>query len=136
LETGRASRITTKGGFASFESPDGKSLLYTKFDGSGIWTVPRNGGSETRLTGAPHLGYWGDVAVTDEGIYFLDSDAPGGPTIGYYAFQTKAIAKVLTLAKDQSTIPWVANLSVSRDGRTIYYVQGTTKSSIVMAEFR
>ena len=136
LETGRASRITTKGGFASFESPDGKSLLYTKFDGSGIWTVPRNGGSETRLTAAPHLGYWGQVAVTDEGIYFLDSDAPGGPTIEYYAFQTKAIVKVSTLAKDQSTIPWVANLSVSRDGRTIYFAQGTTKSSIVMAEFR
>jgi len=68
LETGRESRITTKGGFASFESPDRKSVLYTKVDGAGIWTVPRNGGSETRLTAAPHLGYWGDFAVTDEGI--------------------------------------------------------------------
>jgi Tol biopolymer transport system component len=134
LETGRESRITSKGGFASSESPDAKSLLYTKIDGAGIWTVPRIGGSETRLTAAPHLGYWGDVAVTDEGIYFLDSDAPGGPTIEYYAFQTKAIEKVFTFAKSQSAIPWVANLGMSRDGRTIYFAQGTTKSSIVMAE--
>ncbi len=136
LETGRESRITARGGFASFESPDGKSLFYTKFDGAGIWAVPRNGGSETRLTAAPHLGYWGDVAVTDEGIYFLDSEVSGGPTIEFYAFQTKAIEKVFTFAKDQSAIPWVANLSASRDGRKIYFVQGTTKSSIVMAEFR
>jgi Tol biopolymer transport system component/DNA-binding winged helix-turn-helix (wHTH) protein len=135
LETGRENRITTRGGFASFESPDGKSLLYTKFDGAGIWTVPRSGGSETQLTAAPHLGYWGSFAVVDEGIYFLDSDAPGGPTIEYYAFQTRAIDKVFTFAKDQSAIPWAANLGVSRDGRTIYFAQGTTKSSIVMAEF-
>ena len=72
--------------------------------------------------------------MTDEGIYFLDSDAPGGPTIEYCAFQTEAIEKVFTSA-DQSAIPWVANLGVSRDGRTIYFAQGTTKSSIVMAEF-
>jgi serine/threonine protein kinase/Tol biopolymer transport system component len=135
LETGRESRITTKGGFASFESPDSKSVFYTRVDGAGIWTVPRNGGSETRLTAAPHLGYWGDFAVTDEGIYFLDSDAPRGPTIEYYTFQTKAIKKVFTLANGQSAIPWVANLGVSRDGRRIYFAQGTTKSSIVMAEF-
>jgi len=134
LETGRESRITTKGGFASFESPDRKSVLYTKVDGAGIWTVPRNGGPETRLTAAPHLGYWGDFAVTNAGIYLLDSDAPGGSTIEYYTFQTKAIENVFTLAKDQSAIPWVANLGVSRDGRTIYFAQGTTKSSIVMAE--
>ena len=134
LETGRESRITTKGGFASFESPDRKSVFYTKVDGAGIWTVPRNGGSETRLTAAPHLGYWGDFAVIDEGIYFLDSDAPGRPTIKYYAFETKATKQVFTFAH-QSAIPWVANLGVSRDGRTIYFAQGTTKSSIVMAEF-
>ena len=72
--------------------------------------------------------------MIDEGIYFLDSDAPGGPTIKYYAFETEATKKVFTLA-GQSAIPWVANLGVSRDGRTIYFAQGTTKSSIVMAEF-
>jgi len=135
LTTGRERQVTTKGGFASFEAPDGKSLLYTKFDGAGIWTVPRNGGPEMRLTTAPHLGYWGHLAVTDEGMYFLDSEAAGGPTIEYYDFKTKGIAKVYTFAKDQSAVPWAANLGASRDGRMIYFDQGATKSSIVVAEF-
>jgi len=65
--------------------------------------------------------------VTDEGIYFLDSDAPGGPTIEYYAFQTKAIEKVFTLAKDQSAIPWVKPWRVARWPHDLF-AQGTTKS--------
>jgi len=75
------------------------------------------------------------LAVTDEGLYFLDSNAAGGPTINYYSFQSKAIRKVLTFPKDKSPVPWAANLGASRDGRTIFLVQGTTRSSIVMAEF-
>ena len=111
VETGLEKRITSQGGFASFESLDGRSLFYTKVDRGGIWTVSRNGGQEVRLTAALHLGYWGSVAVTDEGIYFLDSDAPDGPTIEYYSFHTKATQKVFALARSQSAVPWQANLA-------------------------
>lgn len=133
--TGQERQITTRGGFAAFESPDRKSLLFTKLDSAGVWTVPRSGGAELRLLDAPHVGDWGHVAVTDGGLYFMDSSAPDGPTINYYAFQTKAIKRVFTFAKDKSPVPWTANLGASRDGRTIFLVQGSTKSSIVMAEF-
>jgi Tol biopolymer transport system component/DNA-binding winged helix-turn-helix (wHTH) protein len=136
FKTGQERQITKAGGFASYESPDGKSLLFTKLDGAGVWSLPRSGGPEVRILEAPHVGDWGQVAVTEQGIYFMDSDAADGPTINYFAFQTKSIRKVFTFASDKSSVPWAANLGASRDGRIVYFVQGMTKSSIVMAELR
>ena len=59
LASGRETQVTHHGGFAGFESYDGKTLYFSKFDGAGIWSIPVTGGEEQRLTQAPHLGYWG-----------------------------------------------------------------------------
>jgi Tol biopolymer transport system component len=76
LATGAVKQITHQGGFAALESYDSKDLYFTKFIGAGVWTVPMDGGPETRITEAPHVGYWGHFAVTERGIYLLDADAP------------------------------------------------------------
>jgi hypothetical protein len=42
---GQAIQITSRGGFAAFESQDGKTLYYAKgIDIDGLWSVPVNGG--------------------------------------------------------------------------------------------
>jgi serine/threonine protein kinase/Tol biopolymer transport system component len=130
--TGRETQITYHGGIAAFESFDGKSLYYSKPEGAGIWSVPVAGGDERRITQAPHLGYWGHFAVTDTGLYLADADAEPGPTIMYYDFQTRRIKPVLVLK--QNPLPWTANLSASRDGRTVLFVQAESRSAIFMAE--
>jgi hypothetical protein len=129
LATGREAQVT---GFAAFESYDAKTLYYSRVEGGGLWSMPVGGGEEQQVTDAPHLGYWGHFAVTDAGIYLLDSDAAPKPTIMFYNFRTKLLTPVLQLG--ESPAPWTANLAASRDGRTVLFVQGSGHSSITMAE--
>ena len=132
LATGREVQITHHGGFAAFESYDAKTLYFSRFDGGGIWSMPVGGGEEKQVTVALHRGYWGHFAVTDAGIYLLDSDAVPKPTIMFYNFQMKWLTPVLQL----EDIPhsWSANLAASRDGRTVLFAQATRHSSITMVE--
>jgi serine/threonine protein kinase/Tol biopolymer transport system component len=130
--SGRETQMTHHGGMAAFESFDWKTLYYSKLEGAGVWSVPVAGGEEQRITQAPHLGYWGHFAVTEAGLYLVDADAEPGPTIMYYDFQTRRIKPVLVLKQDP--LPWTANLSASRDGRTLLFVQAESRSMILMAE--
>jgi Tol biopolymer transport system component/DNA-binding winged helix-turn-helix (wHTH) protein len=132
LATEEETQVTHYGGFAAFESYDGKSLYYSRFDGGGIWSMPVGGGDEGQVTDALHRGYWGDFAVTEKGIYLLDSDAIPKPTIKFYNFQSRLLTPVFQLPDDP--VPWEANLAASRDGRTVLFAQGIQHNSITMAE--
>ena len=94
--------------------------------------MPVGGGEEQRVTDALHKGCWGHFAVTDAGIYLLNSDAAPKPTIMFYNFQTKLLTPVLQLG--ENPVPWMANLATSRDGRTVLFAQGSGHSSITMVE--
>ena len=133
ISTGKETQITQHGGFAAFESYDAKTLYYSKFDRGGIWKMPVGGGQEVLVTDSLHLGYWGNFAVTDNGLYFVDADAKGGPAIMYYNFQTQRLSPILTFEKDPVT--WTPNLAASRDGRTLLYAQVEFENSTIsMAE--
>jgi Tol biopolymer transport system component/DNA-binding winged helix-turn-helix (wHTH) protein len=134
LASARETQITHHGGFAGFESYDGKTLYFSKFNSGGIWSVPVGGGEEKRITDAPHVGYWGSFAVTKGGIYLLDSEADHGPTVLYYSFRTQRLSRILTLNEGQNAPPWAANLGASSDGRIVLFAQGASKSSVVLAE--
>jgi Tol biopolymer transport system component len=132
LATGREAQMTRKGGFAAFESYDAKTLYYSKFDAGGIWSIPVGGGEERQVTDALHRGYWGHYAMTDTGIYLVDSEAVPKPTIMFYNLRTKLLTPVRQL--DENPVPWTANLAASRDGRTVWFAQGAGHSSLTMAE--
>lgn len=135
VATGRETQVTHDGGLAAFESFDGKTLYFSKLSGGGIWSIPVNGGEAKHVTDALHFGYWGEFAVTEHGIYLVDSDTDPGPALMYYSFQTGQLKRVLSLnGPPQKAIPWTANLGASRDGRTVLVIMGTFRSSLVMAE--
>jgi Tol biopolymer transport system component len=121
LSTGKETQVTQHGGFLAYESYDAKNLYYSKFQGGGIWTMPVGGGQAELITDALHLGYWGHFAVTDKGIYLLDSDAKGGPAIKYCDLQRRRLSSVVTLK--QPLVSFYPNLAASRDGRTLFYAQ-------------
>jgi hypothetical protein len=94
--------------------------------------MPVGGGKEEQVTAAPHRGYWGHFAVTDTGIYLVDSEAVHKPTIMFYNFQTHLLTPVLQL--EENPVARTANLAASRNGRTVWFAQATGHSSITMAE--
>jgi dipeptidyl aminopeptidase/acylaminoacyl peptidase len=135
LTTGRETQLTHDGGQASRESFDGKTLYFSKLSGGGIWSIPVNGGEVQHITDALHFGYWGELAVTENGLYLIDSAADPGPALMYYSFRTRQLKRIANLNGDQKkTVPWGANLGASRDGRVVLVVLGTFRSSLVMAE--
>jgi Tol biopolymer transport system component len=132
LSDGKETQMTRDGGFAAFESYDAKTLYYSRFDGGGLWSVPVAGGAEQHLTDAPHRDYWGHFAVTDTGLYLVDSSTEPGPTILYYGFQSRRLKPILMLK--QCAQSGAANLFASRDGRTLLYAQFEARNSIMMAD--
>jgi Tol biopolymer transport system component/DNA-binding winged helix-turn-helix (wHTH) protein len=133
VDDGSERQLTEHGGFDPFESYDGRTVYYSKFDEPGIWSMPASGGSESPVvTGKPQVGYWGHWAVTESGLYLLDADAEPRPTIEFYSFATRRITPVLSLEKKPS--PWQPSLSASRDGRTVFYTQFDPQSAIKMVE--
>jgi Tol biopolymer transport system component/DNA-binding winged helix-turn-helix (wHTH) protein len=125
-------QVTQHGGFTAFESYDGKTVYYSKRDGEGIWSIPVGGGAETRVTAAPRLGDWGNWAVSETGLYFLDDDIMPRPTIEFYNFDTRKLTPVIQL--EQSGRAWDPGLDASRDGRIVLFVMWEPQASIAMVE--
>ena len=134
LDGGAESQMTKHGGFNPFESYDGQSIYFSKFDQAGIWSIPAKGGTESLVVGdKPQVGYWGHWAFTQDGLYLLNMDAEPRPGIEFYRFATGRITPVFTLemqpARQQPA------LSASMDGRALYYTQYDRQSVIKLIEF-
>ena len=90
---GPAVQVTRHGGFAAFESPDGRFLYYAKgLTVPGLWRIPTNGGEEIELIRSLEAGYYGYWAAVENGIYYLDMTTK--PGINFFDIAThRKIAK-------------------------------------------
>ena len=126
-EGGQAVQVTHGGGFAAFESPDGKYLYYAKGrNEAGLWKIPVGGGEETQVMDLK-LGYWGYWGVVDNGIYFLNPEAQPGPAIQFFNFATGQTTQIFTLEKEP--MQWAPGFAVSHDGKHILYAQIDQRNS-------
>ena len=131
--TGVAVQVTQAGGFAAMESPDGASLYYTKHDRPGIWRRPVNGeGEEEQVLEAVSNKDWGNWAVVEEGLYFVQRKE-GRARVSFYSFATAQTSDVLMPDQD---IPWMdPALAISRDGHWVLYGQvGRRESDLMLVE--
>ena len=117
---GDALQVTRQGGRTAFESPDGKYVYYDKtFPTLGIWRIPVDGGEEVRVLDSFNSEFFGDWAIVNEGIYFID--APDDEvTIKFFDFESGKISEIAKLGKLRMGRP---GLAVSPDGRQILYSQ-------------
>jgi hypothetical protein len=129
---GSAVRVTSHGGFAAFESPDGKSLYYAKgLTVPGLWRTPTNGGDEIEVISSLEAGYWGYWAVVDDGIYYLDTTAK--PGIAFFNLTTHRTTRVFDL--ENRPARKAPGLAVSSDKRTILYTQlDALNSDIILVD--
>ena len=128
---GSAVQVTRHGGFAAFESPDGKFLYYTKgLTVPGLWRVPINGDEEVELISSLGAGYWGYWAVVENGVYYLDTTSK--PGIAFFDITTHRTTPVFDLDRAVREVP---GLAVSPDKRTILYTQlDASTCDIILAE--
>jgi Tol biopolymer transport system component/serine/threonine protein kinase len=127
-EGGQAVQVTKKGGFAAFESPDGKTLYYAKgLDAPGLWKLPLQGGEETPVLEQLGAGYWGYWAVVQDGIYFYDVNTKA---IEFFSFATHKITEIAKPEKAPATFN--PGLAVSPDGRWLLYAQIDEDTSHIM----
>jgi Tol biopolymer transport system component/DNA-binding winged helix-turn-helix (wHTH) protein len=134
LASGVETQVTQHGGFTAFESSDGRTTYFSKFDQPGIWSVPASGGAESVVVAdEPRVGFWGYWAVTGSGLYLLDTEAEPRASIEFYRFATGRLSHVLTLEKRPARLQ--PSLSATSDAKTIYYTQYDRQSVIKLMEF-
>ena len=134
---GQAVQITKRGGFAAFESQDGKSLYYAKgMNIGGLWSVAVKGGEEAPVLDFPKASFWGYWALVKTGIYFVNTEARPQPALQFLSFAGRRVVQVATL--DRKPVPFVSGIGVSPDGRWILYTQEDQRSSdiILVENFR
>jgi Tol biopolymer transport system component len=128
---GQAVQITKRGGFAAFESQDGKSLYYAKgMDLAGLWRVAVNGGEEAPVLDFPKASFWGYWALVETGIYFVNTEARPRPALQFLSFARRRVVHVATL--DRNPVPFVSGIAVSPDGSRILYTHEDHRSSDIM----
>jgi Tol biopolymer transport system component/DNA-binding winged helix-turn-helix (wHTH) protein len=126
---GASVRVTHHGGFASFESPDGKFLYYAKGASlPGIWRIPTNGGEELEMISFLEAGYWGYWAVVENGIYYLDTRAK--PGIVFFDTTSHRTTRLFDL--ENRPAREAPGLAVSSVDGTILYTQLDALSRDIM----
>jgi hypothetical protein len=119
------------GGFAAFESPDGKYVYYAKGRSiPGLWRKLVEGGVEEPVLEQLKAGFWGYWAVVSGGIYFFDDPGPDGRGIYFYSLASRRVKRIAAVEKR----PMVGDsaFAVSPDVRTILYTQIDSSGSDVM----
>jgi Tol biopolymer transport system component/DNA-binding winged helix-turn-helix (wHTH) protein len=118
---GSAVQVTRHGGYAAFESPDGRFLYYAKgLTVPGLWRIPTNGGEEIEIISSLEAGYWGYWAVVENGIYYLDTTTTK-PGIAFLDIATHRTTRVFDL-ENRPAIQ-APGLAVSSSTGTILYTQ-------------
>jgi len=124
-----AIQITTNGGYTAFESVDGKEVLYTKTDQSGIWATNLENGHEHAVWRGPGPDYWSNWAVAKHGIFFLAPRTGAPPEIEFLDLKTGGVWPIARLSK-----PSFYGFTVSPDERYIVYSQwDRSERSILLA---
>jgi Tol biopolymer transport system component len=127
--------ITAQGALRAEESFDGRSLYFSKL-GGGIWRMPVRGGEASLIVpnfywdfGQDVRGYW---RVAQEGIYYLNVRAPGGPAIELLEFANGRSRSIARLADSYRKDLFPGGLTVSPDGRRIVYSLGSRSVTNIM----
>ncbi|MFZ0734820.1 MAG: winged helix-turn-helix domain-containing protein, partial [Candidatus Sulfotelmatobacter sp.] len=72
IQGGTPLQLTKRGGISPVESLDGRYLYYSKYEQTGVWRMPlQGGGEESKVLSDMDPWGWPNWALSPEGIYFL-----------------------------------------------------------------
>ena len=128
---GEPQPITDEGGYAAFESLDGRSLYHMRLGQHGLWRRPAAGGRDTIVTEAIEAEDWPNVAVVDGGICFVTNPDDGDPQLAMLderTNQTRLLARLPAFA-------W-SGVAVSRDGARVLYARADRRDANIVGLLR
>ncbi len=128
---GEPQPVTDEGGYAAFESLDGRSLYYTRLGQRGLWRRPTAGGRDTIVTEAIEAEDWPNVAAVDGGISFVTNPDDGDPRLAMLderTHQTRLLTRLPAFA-------W-SGVAVSRDGARILYARADRRDANIVGLLR
>ena len=109
---GEPSQVTQHGGFAAFESSDGRFLYFAKEDQAGIWRMATRGGDEVLILPRPLPTHWGKQFYRYDVKRWLDGDpaqpAPPPQRRGRNAGWLNVDARDILSMPDPWEYPWFA----------------------------
>ncbi len=120
-------QVTNKEEWGPRESPDGKSIYFSKLiaRGATLWSIPTEGGEAQEVLGS--LAYWLAYALVEGGIYYVPEQ---DPKTGYsLQYLDTATGKTQRIASFDSR---VYNVAVSPGRRWLLYVPEAFQSSDLM----
>ena len=125
--TGARTQVTTSGGYAGQESPDGRSILFTRLEEPGVWTMPATGGTPRLLVPAVRAAEYANFRVTTHGIFY----------VGVTADQV-VVRKAPLTGGPGADVAWLGNYSwpgftVTPDGARVLYAHWDRRESNIMA---
>jgi Tol biopolymer transport system component len=120
---GKEIQVTRNGGETALESPDGKSIYYTKGSyaavrdaSAGLWKMPLNGGEESQVLKS--VVAMDGFFLVKEGIYFIPGTFGTKSSVQFLSFVTGKVKTVSPISGGT-----LGSLSVSPDGRTLLFSQ-------------
>jgi Tol biopolymer transport system component len=114
-------QVTRQGGWTMVESPDGLWLYYHN-PGFGLWRMPVNGGSETKVLDMPSTANWNLVGKR---IVYQDVDR-----LRSYDITTGKISDIT--AADPKMQGYAGGLSVTPDGKWLLYTRNDQDDADVL----
>lgn len=127
VQGGTPLQLTKRGGISPVESFDGHYLYYSKYEQSGVWRMPLQGGEENEVLSDIDPESWPNWALGPEGIYFLKFGKSPHAELAFFDF-----------AENQTRILWPLDkntgwgLSLAADRKSIVYVQDQFGESNLM----
>src|SRR5204863_7212154 len=120
-------QVTAGGGYAGSESPEGRSILFTRLDTTGLWTMPIEGGPATLLVPGVRAAEAANWRVTPQGIYYVGATA-----------DQPVIRRAPLTGGNGEDVASIANYSwpgcaVTADGTSIVFARWDRRESNIMA---
>ena len=121
------SQLTTDGGYASQASADGKSILFTRLEHTGVWTIPSGGGEARLLVPGVRAAETANWRVTPTGIYYI------GQTGAHPVIRRAPLSGGAGV-----DVAWIGNYSwpgfaVTPDGTRVLYAHWDRRDSNIMS---
>lgn len=120
-------QLTTDGGYAAQASPDGRTILFTRLEQSGVWSMPVDGGPATLLVPGVRAAETANWRVNQNGVFFVGATA-----------DQPVVRRVPLSGGNAVDIAWLGNYSwpgfaITPDGATVIYSHWDRRDSNIMA---